>query len=117
VAPDAVRSDDVFCAHKTTHRTLYEQVAARHPGVDDVLLGNERGEITETCRANVLYRIGAAWFTPPLASGGLAGIGRRHLLDNGTVTERVLAVDELAGIDELAIVSSLRGRRRAVLAR
>jgi para-aminobenzoate synthetase/4-amino-4-deoxychorismate lyase len=91
VAPLSVRSDDVFCCHKTTNRSNYERISALHPGADDVLLANERGEVTETCRANLLVRRGDRWFTPPLASGGLAGI------------------------DAFALVSSLRGRRCATV--
>ena len=115
LAPLSIRSDDVFCCHKTTNRSTYERVAAAYPDADDVLLGNERGEITETCRANLLYRVRARWFTPPLASGGLAGIARQGWIDSGDVSERVLLLDELGGIDEFAVVSSLRGRRCATV--
>ena len=113
LADHPVRSDDVFTCHKTTHREVYERAAAGHPEADDVLLWNERGEVTESCKANVLYRIGEEWFTPPLLSGGLAGIGRQVLLMAGEISERVLLVDELAIVDELQLVSALRGRRRA----
>ena len=115
VAPSAVRSDDVFCCHKTTNRALYDRIAARHPDVDDVLLVNERGEVTETCRANVIFRCHDEWFTPPLASGGLAGIARQLLVDSGDVGERVLMLDQLGDVEEFAVVSSLRGRRSATL--
>jgi para-aminobenzoate synthetase/4-amino-4-deoxychorismate lyase len=113
LADRPVRSDDVFTCHKTTHRVLYEQFAAAHPEADDVVLWNERGEVTETCKANVFYRLGERWFTPPLTSGGLAGVRRQVLLDAGDVTERVLTVEELPTVDELQVVSALRGRRRA----
>jgi para-aminobenzoate synthetase/4-amino-4-deoxychorismate lyase len=109
-----MRSDDVFTCHKTTSRRVYEDAAAERPDVDDVVLANERGEVVESCRANVLYRIDDRWFTPPLSSGGLAGVGRRLLLDLGVISERVLLVAELPTIDEVHLVSALRGRRRAV---
>ncbi len=110
-----VRSDDTFSAHKTTNRAHYERARARHPEADDVVLVNERGEVTETTVANVLYRVGDGWFVPPLTSGGLNGVGRRVLLDAGSATERVLHVDELDDCDEIAVVSSLRGVRSAML--
>lgn len=115
IAPRSVRSDDVFCCHKTTNRGLYERIAAQHSGADDVLLGNERGEITETCRANLLFRIGDQWFTPPLSSGGLAGIARQQMLASGEAHERILAFEQLADVDEIAVISSLRGQRCAML--
>ena len=115
LAPWSVRSDDVFCCHKTTNRSTYERIAREHPDADDVLLGNEHGEITETCRANLLYRLRHQWYTPPLASGGLAGIARQASIDRHEVSERVLLVDDLDIIDEFAVVSSLRGRRCATV--
>ena len=115
LAPLSVRSDDVFCCHKTTNRSIYERVAGEHPDADDVLLGNEHGEITETCRANLLYRVRDRWYTPPLSSGGLAGIGRQCSIDRGDVSERVLLVDDLGEVDEFAVVSSLRGQRCATV--
>ena len=113
LADHPVRSDDVFTCHKTTHRAVYQATAAAHPEADDVVLWNERGEVTETCTANVLFRVGARWFTPPLASGGLAGVGRQVLLRAGDVFERVLPVADVHRVDELLVVSALRGRRRA----
>ena len=38
LAPLSVRSDDVFCCHKTTNRSIYERIAREHPNADDVQL-------------------------------------------------------------------------------
>ena len=115
VATVRARSDDPFLCHKTTRRAVYERARATHPTADDTLLVNERDEVVETTVANLLYRIGDRWYTPPLSSGGLPGVGREVLVVGGEVSERVLPVCELATCDELAIVSSLRGRRSAEL--
>jgi len=111
LAAQAVNSHGVFMVHKTTQRSLYDAVAAAEPHVDDVLLWNSGGQVVESCRANVLFRIGERWFTPPLSAGGLPGVGRAALVAGGDVVERVLTVDELATVDELQLVSALRGRR------
>jgi len=110
-----VRSDDPFMCHKTTRRAVYERARSAHPRADDVLLINERAEVVESTIANLLYRVGDEWFTPPLESGGLPGIGREILLESGEVRERVLPLAELRVCDELAVVNSLRGRRAAVI--
>ena len=115
VSTARVCSDDPFMCHKTTRRAVYERARSAHPRADDVVLINERAEVVETTIANLLYRVGGEWFTPPLASGGLPGIGRELLLESGEVRERVLPVTELASCDELAVVNSLRGRRTAVI--
>ena len=115
VSSSPVRSDDPFMCHKTTRRAVYERARSSQPLADDVLLVNERDEIVETTVANLLYRLGDEWFTPPLSSGGLPGIGREVLVASGEVCERVLPLVELPSCAELAVVNSLRGRRAAVI--
>lgn len=54
VSGEAVDSGDEFLHHKTTRREVYDRALLAHPGVQDVLLWNERREITETCHGNVV---------------------------------------------------------------
>jgi para-aminobenzoate synthetase/4-amino-4-deoxychorismate lyase len=116
VAEDPVSSGDVFLFHATTHRDAYEARRDRHPGVDDVLLVNERGELTETTVGNLALRFGDRWWTPSVESGCLSGAYRQRLLDQGRLRERAIAVHELYAADEIAVVDGIRGWRRAVLA-
>ena len=111
-----MRSDDPFLCHKTTRRETYTAARAEfsYDAVDDVLLVNERDEVVETTISNLLYALDGHWYTPPLASGGLPGVGRQALLAYGAVTERVLPLAELDACSALEVVSSLRGRRPAV---
>ena len=118
IAAQRVRSDDPFCCHKTTNRGVYEAARAAHPEADDVVLVNERGEVVETTIANLLYCIDGRWYTPPLAAGGLPGIGREVLVEAGEVAERALPLERLGECGGFEVVSALRGRRRAeILAR
>jgi para-aminobenzoate synthetase/4-amino-4-deoxychorismate lyase len=110
-----VSRHNVFLFHKTTRRVRYEEAALRRPDVDDVILVNEQDEVTESTVGNVVVRIGEQWWTPPLDSGLLGGVQRRVLLDKGTIAERVITVDELRSADEVAIVNSVRGWRRAAI--
>jgi para-aminobenzoate synthetase/4-amino-4-deoxychorismate lyase len=100
---------DPFVRHKTTHRVLYEAARRSMPGVDDVLLWNARGEITESTIANVVAELDGEWITPPVGSGLLPGIGRRVLLERGAVRERILHRADLPRCTRLALVNSLRG--------
>ncbi len=103
------RSDDVFARHKTTLRVRYEQASARHPGAEDVILLNERGELTETTIATLAVRLDGLWWTPPLASGALPGVARAAALEAGKVRERVLIPDDLARADAIVRLNALRG--------
>ncbi len=53
LSEEAVHSNDEFLHHRTTPREVYERVPWAHPEVQDVLLWNERREITETCRVGL----------------------------------------------------------------
>ncbi len=117
LALDDVGQDprDVFLFHKTSLRQRYEDARRRHPDADDVLLVNDRGEVTESTIATVAVRLGDRWYTPPLASGLLPGIGRAVALDEGRMSERTVSIGEVREADELALVSDARGWRRATL--
>ncbi|HVH53142.1 MAG TPA: aminotransferase class IV, partial [Actinomycetota bacterium] len=115
IHPQPVDPSDIWLYHKTTLRGPYERRRHDRPDVDDVLLVNHRGELTESTIANVAVRLGEAWFTPPLRSGLLAGTYRAVLLREGRLSERTIRVEELGDADGLALVSSVRGWRPAVL--
>jgi para-aminobenzoate synthetase/4-amino-4-deoxychorismate lyase len=115
IHPRPVDPSDVWLYHKTTLRGPYERRRGDRPEVDDVLLVNTRGEVTESTIANVAVRLGDAWFTPPLGSGLLAGTYRAVLLREGRLRERSIRVEELGDASGLALISSVRGWRPAVL--
>ncbi|WP_346618825.1 chorismate-binding protein [Blastococcus montanus] len=115
VDPEPVAAGLVWLHHKTTRRRLYTERAARHPEADDVLLVNEAGEVTESTIATVAARLDGTWWTPPLSAGCLPGVERARLVAAGQLRERALTPDDLRRADALALVSSLRGRRPAVL--
>ncbi len=101
--------------HKTTRREPYERLRSTHPGAEDVLLVNPRGEATESTIANLAVKLGGSWYTPPLDCGLLPGIGRAVALREGRLKERRITLEELRAAEDLALVSTLRGWRPAVL--
>jgi para-aminobenzoate synthetase/4-amino-4-deoxychorismate lyase len=108
LATEPVSSDDPFLFHKTTHRQVYDRHRARFPDHDDVLLWNERGEVTEATLANVVYRRGNRWLTPPVTCGLLGGTLRAELLELGRLAEAPLRVSDLSGIDDIRLINSVR---------
>jgi para-aminobenzoate synthetase/4-amino-4-deoxychorismate lyase len=115
LAETPVYSRDVLLFHKHGDRGRYERYRSARPECQDVILWNERRELTESTIANLAVRTDGRWWTPSLSSGLLPGVQRARLIASGRLAERVLTVDELAQAQELALVSSLRGWRRAVL--
>ncbi|GAA6013272.1 hypothetical protein JCM11491_006338 [Sporobolomyces phaffii] len=110
--------DDPFLSVKTTHRMKYDAARARRGATlepsdaprarpFDVILYNERNEVTETSISNIAFDFtssssssssgteGTQWVTPPGASGLLAGVERRALLESGQLTERVVTVEQV----------------------
>jgi para-aminobenzoate synthetase/4-amino-4-deoxychorismate lyase len=118
IARERTASTDVFLRHKTTHRPLYDRLfaAAQQSGFDEVLFRNERDEVTEGAISNIFVRIEGRLYTPPLASGVLPGVFRRHLLEAvPRAEERILTLADLRSADELYLCNSVRGLRKAVI--
>src|SRR5690606_19216368 len=109
VAPSPVDSADPLLFHKTTHREPYDSRLAACPGFDEVLLHNERGELTEFANGNLVLRIDGVDWTPPLPSGLLPGVMRGALLGSGRLTERVMRVEDLRGATAIFRINSVRG--------
>ncbi|HEX6330576.1 MAG TPA: aminodeoxychorismate synthase component I [Actinomycetota bacterium] len=112
---EPVDPNDVWLFHKTSRRAPYDRRRDRRPDVDDVILVNSRGVVTESTIANLAVSIEGRWVTPPLDSGLLPGTYRAVLLREGTLVERPVAIEELLGAAEVALVSSTRGWRPAVV--
>jgi branched-chain amino acid aminotransferase len=91
----------------------YEEAHQR--GFDEVLLLNERGELSECTSANIFLAFGDEVFTPPLSSGCLPGITRDILVhlesaDRAApkVRERTLFPADLEQASEVFITSTTR---------
>ncbi|MFA4943353.1 MAG: aminodeoxychorismate synthase component I [Lentisphaeria bacterium] len=109
LAREPVDASDVWLYHKTTRRETYEAARAGRPEVDDVILWNAAGEVTETTLANLAVKLAGVWVTPPVGSGLLPGTLRAALLERGRLRERVVTIADLERAEEIALFNSLRG--------
>lgn len=114
MAKEPVHSQNPFLYHKTTLRDVYEKARASVPESDDVLLWNEKGEITESCRSNVVLQLNGALYTPPVESGLLPGTFRAYLLERGTIIEKPIPVTDLEKAEALYTINSVRKWMRVV---
>ena len=94
---------------------MYESAKANHPNFYDVLLWNERNEITEATNANIVVDLEGELLTPPVSSGLLAGTFRNHLLAEGIIREEVVLVADLDRCQAIYLVNSVRKWRDASL--
>ncbi|ORX92015.1 D-aminoacid aminotransferase-like PLP-dependent enzyme [Basidiobolus meristosporus CBS 931.73] len=106
VADKPVDSQDVFLRHKTTYRATYNQARERAEigkagGPLDVILFNERGEVTETSIGNIAIEVPnsdgskSIWKTPSIHCGLLGGVHREEMLARKEMIEGIISLDDL----------------------
>jgi len=115
MAPKAVDSSNIFLYHKTTNRDVYNSARTDSTDCDDILLWNERGEVTETTIANIVVKLDNELVTPPVSCGLLPGTYRAWMIDQGKVKEKVITIENLKKCETIYIVNSVRKQRKAIL--
>ena len=116
LAAEPIDVQNVTLYHKTTQRQLYESCLAAGKDVDEVVLWNLQGEVTECCTANLVAEICGKLVTPPVSSGLLPGTYREFLLKRGVLTEQTLSADDLRNASRIYLINAVRKWRRATLA-
>jgi len=86
---------------------------AQREGFDEVVLLNERGEVSEGTAANIFAVKGEKVITPPLTSGCLEGVTRGILMEiaseaSTSVAEQTMRLEDLYSADEVFITSTNR---------
>ncbi len=114
LASEARHAGHVFAGTKMlswSFNLVYLENAQRR-GYDEVLLLNERDEVSECTSANVFAVFGERVVTPPLSSGCLPGVTRAILLETKvsgvSVAEQTLTATDLEAADEIFLTSSTR---------
>lgn len=101
---------DPWLRVKSTRRAVYDQArAAMAPGLDEVVLLNERGEVCDGSITTVFFDRGKGLRTPPLSCGVLPGVLRAEL----SCPEEVLLADDLPRV-RLWVGNAVRGLMPAV---
>lgn len=107
ISPMRVDSKQDFLYHKSSYRPYYN--------LKDELFFNERGELTEMSRANVVLEINGQWLTPPVSSGLLPGIYRDYLISSGKCQEQVLYHSDLLNADKIFCCNAVQGIQEVIL--
>jgi para-aminobenzoate synthetase/4-amino-4-deoxychorismate lyase len=108
LADKPVKTKDPFLYHKTTNRKVYDNARKTRKEYDDVLLWNEKNEITESTIANVVIEKNGKKITPPVNCGLLAGTFREWLLERGEIEEGIVTVEDFYNADKVFLINSVR---------
>jgi 4-amino-4-deoxychorismate lyase len=118
IASTAIReSTDPLVRHKTSERALYDRARAEfsREEADEILILNERGEMTEGTITSLFIDDGTGLLlTPPLSAGCLAGVLRTELLCSRRARVARVTPGDLHG-RIFHVGNSLRGLIPAVL--
>jgi branched-chain amino acid aminotransferase len=91
-----------YCANMLCTRLAQER------GADEALLVTPHGRVLEAPTSAFFYVRDGRLLTPPLSDHILDSITRRRVLEEADVEERETALDDLAGIDEAFLASTLK---------
>lgn len=111
LASHAVRSTDPNLRHKTSSRRLTQALLEEAAPADEVLLHNERGEVTEFVWGNVVLELDGDLVTPPPDCGCLAGITVSDLACTGRLRYEVVKVEDLARATRIWLANAVVGLR------
>lgn len=106
LAERPIKINNPFLYHKTTERSMYEEHSQDQ--VFDVLLWNEKGEITEFTKGNVVIKRNGKLITPPVTCGLLPGTFREKLIKEGILEEAVIKKDDLKDSEKIFFINSVR---------
>lgn len=115
VVPNGRHAASAFAGTKVLswaqNLTYYEE--AHLKGFDEVVLLNERDEVSECTSANIFIARGNEVLTPPLSAGCLPGVTRQLILDEIRVPglaarEQNLTLRDLEAADDVFITSTTR---------
>nr|WP_239585344.1 aminodeoxychorismate synthase component I [Amphibacillus cookii] len=109
LAKQPIDVENRFYYHKTTYRDLYDRLKIDASDNFSTLLWNEREELTEFTIGNLVLQFDQQFVTPPTKSGLLPGVFRGHLLEKGTITEKVLYKNDLHRADCIWLINAVRG--------
>jgi para-aminobenzoate synthetase/4-amino-4-deoxychorismate lyase len=112
ISPVRVDSADIFLYHKTSYRPYFQ---VNYDILYDELFFNEKEELTEGSRTNIIIEIQGCKYTPPVSCGLLNGIYRQAMLDGGECVEKIIRRQELAQAEHIYCVNSVRGLQEVTL--
>lgn len=115
IAQGMYKNNDNFANLKSCNALPYVIAAqqARVHGWDDALILNHQSHIIESTIANIFWVKDEQLYTPPLSEGCIAGVMRRHLMNECrkldiSIQETLLTFELLKDADEVFLTNAIR---------
>jgi branched-subunit amino acid aminotransferase/4-amino-4-deoxychorismate lyase len=108
------KAPGVLANLKTGNALVYVMASlwAKENKLDDALIVNTENQIIEASSSNIFWKQNGQWFTPPLSSGCVAGIGRELFLNQNKVTEKACYANDLFNAEDGILTNALTAPRR-----
>ena len=111
ISDEKIYSQNSFLYFKTDFKPWYQKSydLIRKKEIFDTIYFNEKEELTEGSRSNILILKNNELLTPKLSSGLLNGIMRQKMLEENKIKEKILHYEDLITSDKIFLINSIKG--------
>ena len=111
ISKTKVYSKNSFLFHKTTFKPWYIESyeKIKRNEIFDTIFLNEKDELTEGSRSNILLETDGILYTPSIECGLLNGVFRQKLLDENKIKEKILKYEDILKAQKIYLINSVRG--------
>lgn len=117
IAKNKLESRNDALYHKSTLRAHFTQTPSKQNKVFDFIYLNERGEVCEGSRSNVVILQNNVLYTPSTKSGLLNGILRDNFIKSKILREKSLTLKDIQNAQKIFCINSVRGVQEVRLLR
>lgn len=112
-----INSQEFFLKHKTTYRPWYyaSMKKIQNNEIYDEIFLNEKKELTEGARTNIVLEIDGKFYTPPLECGLLNGVLRQQMIQKNELMEKILYLSDLKKAENIFCINSVRGMKKVII--
>ncbi|MFM2226089.1 MAG: hypothetical protein RJA07_2291 [Bacteroidota bacterium] len=77
-------------------------------GFDEAIVLNSNGFVADTTNSNIFIFKNNQLITPPLSDGGVDGVCRKFIINNFSVIEKSIGINELINADEIFLTNAVK---------
>lgn len=115
IAKNKLESRNDALYHKSTLRAHFVQTPSKQNKIFDFIYLNDRGEVCEGSRSNVVILQDSVLYTPSTKSGLLNGVLRDNFINSKILREKSLTLKDLQNAQKIFCINSVRGVQEVML--